>query len=498
MTVVTGVVVDSTGKKDSREWAVWSPVYAESAGGDVVSTRVRQINVTAGVFRAVIDPGVVVLENPDGDRWNVTVPETDIDLWDLIELSVALPPETPAGAIQDVVWEYLETHPIEAGPKGDQGDPGEPGTDGVDGEDGDSAYEVAVANGFVGTESAWLASLIGPKGDQGDQGIQGPPGADGSGAGDMTKAVYDPTNVNGSAFSQDNMVDGSTNKNFTAANQSKLAGIASGATANSSDATLLARANHTGTQSADTVVDGSTNKVFTAANQTKLSGIATAATANDTDANLKNRANHTGTQSADTITDGTTNKAFTATNQTKLAGIATGATAYTNSDADGRIAAAAATGTGSLVRAASPTFTGTVAGITKSMVGLGNVDNTADSAKPISSATQAALDALALIAANTQTGTSYTLVIGDASKAVEMNNAASNTLTVPPNSSVAFPVGTIVELHQYGAGQTTVAAGAGVTIRSSGSKLKLTGQYSSASLRKRGTDEWVLTGDLSA
>lgn len=54
---------------------------------------------------------------------------------------------------------------------------------------------------------------------------------------------------------------------------------------------------------------------------TKLAGIATGATANDTDANLKARANHTGTQSADTITDGTTNKAYTATEKTKLGAI---------------------------------------------------------------------------------------------------------------------------------------------------------------------------------
>ena len=319
MTVVTGVVVDSTGKKDSREWKVWSPVYSQAEDtGNVVSTRIKQINVTAGNFRAEINPGVVVLENPDGDRWTVTVPETDIDLWDLIELSVALPPETPAGAIQDVVWEYLETHPIEAGPKGDPGDPGAPG---ADGEDGDSAYEVAVANGFVGTESAWLASLVGPQGEQGEQGIQGPPGADGSGAGDMTKAVYDPSNVNGSAFSQDNMSDGTTNKNFTATEKTKLSGVATGATANSSDATLLARANHTGTQSADTVVDGTTNKVFTAANQTKLSGIATSATANDTDANLKNRANHTGSQPQSSVTNLVTDLAGkAATSRTITAG----------------------------------------------------------------------------------------------------------------------------------------------------------------------------------
>lgn len=100
------------------------------------------------------------------------------------------------------------------------------------------------------------------------------------------------------------------------------------------------------------------------------------------------------------------------------------------------------------------------------------------------------------VAPNTQTGTTYTLVLADAGKAVEMNNALSNTLTVPPNSSVPFPVGTITEVMQLGAGPTTIAAGAGVTIRSRDTDLILSGQYATASLRKRATDEWVLAGDL--
>lgn len=74
------------------------------------------------------------------------------------------------------------------GPKGDKGDPGDagsPGSDGndgtpgTDGEDGLSAYQVAVANGFVGTEAAWLLSLKGAKGDTGDTGQAGADGTDG-------------------------------------------------------------------------------------------------------------------------------------------------------------------------------------------------------------------------------------------------------------------------------------------------------------------------------
>ncbi|SIN65099.1 collagen-like domain-containing protein [Algoriphagus halophilus] len=62
--------------------------------------------------------------------------------------------------------------------EGADGANGLDGADGADGADGDSAYEVAVANGFVGTEAEWLASLKGDKGDTGDQGPQGPAGSD--------------------------------------------------------------------------------------------------------------------------------------------------------------------------------------------------------------------------------------------------------------------------------------------------------------------------------
>ena len=102
-----------------------------------------------------------------------------------------------------------------------------------------------------------------------------------------------------------------------------------------------------------------------------------------------------------------------------------------------------------------------------------------------------------LVTANRQTA-SYTLVLSDADKLVEMNVASANNLTIPPNSSVAFSTGTQILLAQYGAGQTTVVAGSGVTIRSNGGKLKLNVQYSGATLIKIGTDEWYLFGDIVA
>jgi hypothetical protein len=98
---------------------------------------------------------------------------------------------------------------------------------------------------------------------------------------------------------------------------------------------------------------------------------------------------------------------------------------------------------------------------------------------------------------NSQTGTTYTLAITDAGDVIERNNAAANTVTIPPNSSVPFPIGTVVFFRQMGAGATTVAAGAGVTIRSRGGALVLGGQYAEASASKRATDEWVLSGDIT-
>ena len=140
----------------------------------------------------------------------------------------------------------------------------------------------------------------------------------------------------------------------------------------------------------------------------------------------------------------------------------------------------------------------TFATLNKTAVGLGNVDNTSDANKPVSTAQQTALDAKTnkLIVTNRQTA-SYTLVLGDADKLVEVNNASANNLTVPLNSSVAFSTGTQILLAQYGAGQTTIVATSGVTIRSNGAKLKLNAQYSGATLIKIDTNEWYLFGDIA-
>ena len=97
---------------------------------------------------------------------------------------------------------------------------------------------------------------------------------------------------------------------------------------------------------------------------------------------------------------------------------------------------------------------------------------------------------------NTRTA-SYTLVLGDRGKVVEMNVAGANTLTIPANADAAFPIGTQITVIQYGAGQTTIAAAAGVTLNALGGALKTTAQYAAASLYKRGTNEWIAFGSLT-
>lgn len=73
--------------------------------------------------------------------------------------------------------QWLES--LKKGPAGPQGQPGKDGQNGIDGKDGKSAYELAKEQGFKGTESEWLKSLVGPEGPQGPQGLPGKDGHDG-------------------------------------------------------------------------------------------------------------------------------------------------------------------------------------------------------------------------------------------------------------------------------------------------------------------------------
>ena len=189
--------------------------------------------------------------------------------------------------------------------------------------------------------------------------------------------------------------------------------------------------------------------------------------------------------------------------------------------------------------------TADVAAVTKTTLGLGNVDNTSDADKPVSTATVTAIataksEAIAEVTAVidgapnalntlnelaaalgddanfastvtaslaakvdsytpiTQKTASYTLsTLDHRDDLIEMGSASALTLTIPLNSSIAYPVGTSLDILQTGAGQVTIAGAAGVTVNATPG-LKLRTQWSSATLFKRAENTWVVYGDLTA
>jgi hypothetical protein len=186
-----------------------------------------------------------------------------------------------------------------------------------------------------------------------------------------------------------------------------------------------------------------------------------------------------------------------------------------------------------------------VSAVTAATLGLGNVDNTSDANKPVSTATEtaiatakseaiaevtavidsapAALNTLNELAAAlgddenfaatvttnlalkvdsltpiTQKSESYTLsTLDHRDDLIEMGSSSALTLTIPLNSSIAYPVGTSLDILQTGAGQVTITGDSGVTVNATPG-LKLRTQWSSATLLKRAEDTWVVYGDLTA
>lgn len=98
---------------------------------------------------------------------------------------------------------------------------------------------------------------------------------------------------------------------------------------------------------------------------------------------------------------------------------------------------------------------------------------------------------------NAQTGTTYTLVSGDLNKLVTASNASAITVTVPPS---VYSANDVINVQQIGAGQVTFAAGAGVTITSTGASSaapKLRAQYSSASVICSASNTFTIVGDIA-
>jgi hypothetical protein len=103
---------------------------------------------------------------------------------------------------------------------------------------------------------------------------------------------------------------------------------------------------------------------------------------------------------------------------------------------------------------------------------------------------------------NAQTGTTYTFVLADNGKLVTASNASAQTYSIPTNASVAYPIGTQINIIQIGAGQVTINAvtSGTTTVSSTGATAtapKLRAQFSSATCIKANTDLWYVVGDIA-
>jgi hypothetical protein len=104
------------------------------------------------------------------------------------------------------------------------------------------------------------------------------------------------------------------------------------------------------------------------------------------------------------------------------------------------------------------------------------------------------------LALNAQTGTTYTFVLTDNGKLITASNASAQTYTIPLNSSVAYAIGSQINLIQIGAGQVTMVGAAGVTVASNAATAaqpKCRNQYAAATLIKVATDTWYVIGDIA-
>lgn len=101
---------------------------------------------------------------------------------------------------------------------------------------------------------------------------------------------------------------------------------------------------------------------------------------------------------------------------------------------------------------------------------------------------------------NAQTGTTYTTVLADNGKLVTLSNTSPITVTIPPFSSVAYPVGAQLNFAGTNTGAVTFAQGSGVTIVSTGATASapaLRARYSSATAICISQDNWLIAGDIS-
>ena len=114
--------------------------------------------------------------------------------------------------------------------------------------------------------------------------------------------------------------------------------------------------------------------------------------------------------------------------------------------------------------------------------------------------TAADYNGLVTFALNDQTGTTYTLALADQYQVlVTRSNAAASTLTIPTNSSVAFPVGTVITVLNKGVGLVSIAGAVGVTVLSAGAvpAIPTLAQYKTCALIQTSANNWFVVGAIA-
>lgn len=146
-------------------------------------------------------------------------------------------------------------------------------------------------------------------------------------------------------------------------------------------------------------------------------------------------------------------------------------------------------------------FVGNRTATAKAIADLSNVDNTSDINKPISTATQAALDLKSdeKLQYISESGTARTVSSSDLYKIIHTSSGSNITITIPNDvGDVLFPIGSYFEIRQMGAGQVTVSVTSPATAVASDNGFKTRVQYSSIIAEKHATNSWYVTGDTTA
>ncbi len=162
-----------------------------------------------------------------------------------------------------------------------------------------------------------------------------------------------------------------------------------------------------------------------------------------------------------------------------------------NNRYSGQIVADLQTSKAYMLNAARDTWVelaGSSSGVQSIAQGVGVTVNNTNPAIPVISSTKTPI---------VNKTASHILELTDAGKMIEMDVVSDNTVTIPPNSTIAFPVETEILVTWLGVGQTSILAGVGVTLLSAGDLLSIGERYAAVALIKRAINTWYVQGNLA-